>query len=153
MTNSGAQTWKACWVQALAGSNPASSANHDLVERWNDVTGTADHLSAAGTSQRRYARRVLGLGPSKVRGPAGEQAYLGAPSGPRRLPSGCRQRHGDRSRPGHRHRDRRCRVDRHEEQGAWLDAEIPVNRADCGLTYSPLRMASLNNTITVHDVF
>jgi polyisoprenoid-binding protein YceI len=34
-----------------------------------------------------------------------------------------------------------------------LDAEVPVNRADFGLTYSPLRMASLNNTITVHAVF
>ena len=34
-----------------------------------------------------------------------------------------------------------------------LDAEIPVNRADFGLTYSPMRMASLNNTITVHAVF
>lgn len=34
-----------------------------------------------------------------------------------------------------------------------LDAEIPVNRADFGLTYSPLRMASLNNTVTVHAVF
>jgi polyisoprenoid-binding protein YceI len=34
-----------------------------------------------------------------------------------------------------------------------LDAEIPVNRADFGLTYSPLRMASLNNTITIHAVF
>jgi polyisoprenoid-binding protein YceI len=34
-----------------------------------------------------------------------------------------------------------------------LDAEIPVNRADFGLTYSPLRMASLDNTITVHAVF
>jgi polyisoprenoid-binding protein YceI len=33
-----------------------------------------------------------------------------------------------------------------------LDAEIPVNRADFGLTYSPLRMASLDNTITVHAV-
>src|ERR1700759_5369646 len=29
-----------------------------------------------------------------------------------------------------------------------LDAEVPVNRADFGLTYSPLRMASLDNTIT-----
>ena len=36
---------------------------------------------------------------------------------------------------------------------ARLDAEIPVNRADFGLTYRPLRMASLNNTITVHAVF
>jgi polyisoprenoid-binding protein YceI len=34
-----------------------------------------------------------------------------------------------------------------------LDAEVPVNRADFGLTYSPLRMASLSNTITVHAVF
>jgi len=34
-----------------------------------------------------------------------------------------------------------------------LDAEVPVNRADFGLTYSPLRMASLQNTITVHAVF
>lgn len=34
-----------------------------------------------------------------------------------------------------------------------LDAEVPVNRADFGLTYSPLRMASLNNTIIVHTVF
>ena len=34
-----------------------------------------------------------------------------------------------------------------------MDAEVPVNRADFGLTYSPLRMASLNNTITVHAVF
>ena len=34
-----------------------------------------------------------------------------------------------------------------------LDADVPVNRADFGLTYSPMRMASLNNTITVHAVF
>ena len=34
-----------------------------------------------------------------------------------------------------------------------LDADVPVNRADFGLTYSPLRMASLDNTITVHAVF
>ena len=34
-----------------------------------------------------------------------------------------------------------------------LDAEVPVNRADFGLTYRPLRMASLNNTITVHAMF
>jgi polyisoprenoid-binding protein YceI len=34
-----------------------------------------------------------------------------------------------------------------------LDAELPVNRADFGLTYSPLRMASLHNTITIHAVF
>jgi len=34
-----------------------------------------------------------------------------------------------------------------------LDAKVPVNRADFGLTYSPMRMASLDNTITVHAVF
>ena len=34
-----------------------------------------------------------------------------------------------------------------------LDAEVPVNRADFGLTYSPMRMASLDNTIVVHAVF
>jgi polyisoprenoid-binding protein YceI len=34
-----------------------------------------------------------------------------------------------------------------------LDADVPVNRADFGLTYSPLRMASLNNIITVSAVF
>jgi polyisoprenoid-binding protein YceI len=34
-----------------------------------------------------------------------------------------------------------------------IDAEVPVNRADFGLTYSPLRMASLDNTITIHAVF
>ena len=34
-----------------------------------------------------------------------------------------------------------------------LEAEVPVNRADFGLTYSPMRMASLDNTIIVHAVF
>ena len=34
-----------------------------------------------------------------------------------------------------------------------LDAELPINRADFGLTYSPMRMASLDNTIIVHAVF
>jgi len=33
-----------------------------------------------------------------------------------------------------------------------LDAEIGVNRADFGLTWSPMRMASMNNTITIHAV-
>jgi polyisoprenoid-binding protein YceI len=35
----------------------------------------------------------------------------------------------------------------------WLDAEVQVNRADFGLTWSPMRMASMRNTITVHAVF
>jgi polyisoprenoid-binding protein YceI len=34
-----------------------------------------------------------------------------------------------------------------------LDAEVPVNRADFGLTYSPLRMAPMNNTIVIHAAF
>jgi polyisoprenoid-binding protein YceI len=34
-----------------------------------------------------------------------------------------------------------------------IDAEVPVNRADFGLTYSPLRMASLHNTIVIRAVF
>ena len=39
------------------------------------------------------------------------------------------------------------------EDEVRLDAEVPVNRADFGLTYSPMRMASLDNTIIVHAVF
>jgi polyisoprenoid-binding protein YceI len=34
-----------------------------------------------------------------------------------------------------------------------LEAEVPVNRADFGLTYSPLGMAPMNNTIVIHAVF
>jgi len=34
-----------------------------------------------------------------------------------------------------------------------LDAEVPVNRAEFGVTYSPMRMASLHNTIRVRAVF
>ena len=34
-----------------------------------------------------------------------------------------------------------------------LDAVIEVNRADFGLTWSPLGMASTQNTITIHAVF
>ena len=36
---------------------------------------------------------------------------------------------------------------------AHLDGELLVNRADFGLTWSPMGMASLNNTITIHAVF
>src|SRR6267142_1985865 len=35
----------------------------------------------------------------------------------------------------------------------WLDAEIQINRADYGMTWSPMRMASMHNTITIHAVF
>jgi polyisoprenoid-binding protein YceI len=34
-----------------------------------------------------------------------------------------------------------------------LDAEVPVDRADFGLTYSPLRMAPMHNTIVIRAVF
>jgi polyisoprenoid-binding protein YceI len=34
-----------------------------------------------------------------------------------------------------------------------FDAEIQVNRADFGMTWSPMRMASMDNTITIHAVF
>jgi polyisoprenoid-binding protein YceI len=34
-----------------------------------------------------------------------------------------------------------------------LEAEVRVNRADFGLTYSPMRMAPTNNTIVIHAVF
>jgi polyisoprenoid-binding protein YceI len=36
---------------------------------------------------------------------------------------------------------------------AWLDAEVTVSRADYGLTWNQLGMASMTNTITVHAVF
>ena len=35
----------------------------------------------------------------------------------------------------------------------WIDAEVQVNRADFGLTWSPMRMASMRNTITGRAVF
>ena len=35
----------------------------------------------------------------------------------------------------------------------WLDAEVPVNRADFGLTWNQMGMASMDNTVTVHAVF
>jgi polyisoprenoid-binding protein YceI len=34
-----------------------------------------------------------------------------------------------------------------------LDAEIQVNRADFGLTWNLMGMASMNNTLTIHAVF
>lgn len=39
------------------------------------------------------------------------------------------------------------------EGDVQLDAEVPVNRADFGMTYRPMRMASMNNTIVIHAVF
>jgi len=35
----------------------------------------------------------------------------------------------------------------------WLEAEVRVNRADFGLTWNQLGMASMHNTITIHAVF
>jgi hypothetical protein len=35
----------------------------------------------------------------------------------------------------------------------WLDAEVPVNRADFGLTWNQMGMASMDNTINIHAVF
>src|SRR5258708_206306 len=34
-----------------------------------------------------------------------------------------------------------------------LDSEVKVNRADFGLTWNQMGIASMNNTITVHAVF
>jgi polyisoprenoid-binding protein YceI len=35
----------------------------------------------------------------------------------------------------------------------WLDAEVPINRADFGLTWNSIFMASMHNTLTIHAVF
>lgn len=35
----------------------------------------------------------------------------------------------------------------------WLDAEVGINRADFGLTWNLLGMASVHNVITIHAVF
>jgi polyisoprenoid-binding protein YceI len=35
----------------------------------------------------------------------------------------------------------------------WLDAEVPINRADFGLTWNSIFMASTHNTLTIHAVF
>jgi len=34
-----------------------------------------------------------------------------------------------------------------------LDAEVLIDRSDFGMTWSPMRMASMRNTLTVHAVF
>jgi polyisoprenoid-binding protein YceI len=41
----------------------------------------------------------------------------------------------------------------HGDGEIWLDAEVRINRADFGLTWNQMGMASMNNTITVHAVF
>jgi polyisoprenoid-binding protein YceI len=35
----------------------------------------------------------------------------------------------------------------------WLDAEVPVNRADFGLTWNCMGIAAMDSTIAVHAVF
>jgi len=35
----------------------------------------------------------------------------------------------------------------------WLDAEVHINRADFGLTWNLLGLASMDNTLTIHAVF
>ena len=35
----------------------------------------------------------------------------------------------------------------------WLGAEVHVNRADFGLTWNQLGMASMNNILGIHAVF
>jgi polyisoprenoid-binding protein YceI len=35
----------------------------------------------------------------------------------------------------------------------WLDAEVHINRADFGLTWNLLGMASMDNTLTIHAAF
>ena len=35
----------------------------------------------------------------------------------------------------------------------WLDAEVHINRADFGLTWNLLGMASMHSTLTIHAVF
>jgi polyisoprenoid-binding protein YceI len=35
----------------------------------------------------------------------------------------------------------------------WLDAEVHVNRADFGLTWNQMGMASMNNILAIHTVF
>jgi polyisoprenoid-binding protein YceI len=46
-----------------------------------------------------------------------------------------------------------ARVSRFDSGEVWLDAEVQVNRADFGLTWNQMGMASMGNTITVHAVF
>jgi hypothetical protein len=36
--------------------------------------------------------------------------------------------------------------------GTCLDAEVRINRADFGLTWNPMGLVELNNTLTIHAV-
>jgi hypothetical protein len=35
----------------------------------------------------------------------------------------------------------------------WLDADVRINRADFGLTWNVMGLASMNNTLTIHAAF
>ena len=37
--------------------------------------------------------------------------------------------------------------------GIWLDAEVRINRADFGLTWNPLGMVGVSNSLTIQAVF
>ncbi|HEY1625700.1 MAG TPA: YceI family protein [Streptosporangiaceae bacterium] len=41
----------------------------------------------------------------------------------------------------------------HGDGEAWLDAEVPINRADFGMTWNVLGMVSMSSAVTVHAVF
>jgi polyisoprenoid-binding protein YceI len=41
----------------------------------------------------------------------------------------------------------------HGDGEIGLDAEVHINRADFGLTWNAMGMASMNNTLTIHAVF
>jgi polyisoprenoid-binding protein YceI len=41
----------------------------------------------------------------------------------------------------------------HGDGEVWLDAEVHINRAEFGLTWNLIGMASMNNTITIRAVF
>jgi polyisoprenoid-binding protein YceI len=41
----------------------------------------------------------------------------------------------------------------HGDGEVWLDAEVHINRADFGLTWNLMGMASINNTLTIHATF
>ena len=46
-----------------------------------------------------------------------------------------------------------AQVSRFDDGEVWLDGELAVNRADFGLTWNQMGMASMKNTIIVHAVF
>ena len=46
-----------------------------------------------------------------------------------------------------------ARVSSFDGAEIWLDAQVEVNRAEFGLTWNQMGMASMNNTIIVHAAF